>query len=157
MFVLFFTGSLIPSYIRDSAVAIVVYDVTSRESFDGADKWMEDVRQERSGDEVIIVLVGNKTDLADKRQISFEQGEAKAKQYGVLFYETSAKAGYNIKALFKQIASLLIPEVPSDVTASAAGANSTTEENGIVAGSVQVVDMNASANSADQNQGGCAC
>ena len=131
--------------------------MTSRESFDGADKWIEDVRQERSGDEVIIVLVGNKTDLADKRQITFEQGETKAKQFGVLFYETSAKAGYNIKALFKQIASLLIPEVPPEVTASAAG-TSTTEENGIVAGSVQVVDMNASAaDSTEQKQGGCGC
>jgi len=149
--------SLIPSYIRDSAVAIVVYDVTSRESFDGADKWMEDVRQERSGDEVIIVLVGNKTDLADKRQISFEQGEAKAKQYGVLFYETSAKAGYNIKALFKHIASLLIPEVPSEVTASAAGTGATTEDSGIIAGTVQVVDMNATAGNTSEQGGGCAC
>lgn len=60
--------SLIPSYIRDSSVAIVVYDVTSRESFKATSKWVEDVRAER-GNEVIIALVGNKTDLNDKRYV----------------------------------------------------------------------------------------
>lgn len=153
---------MIPSYIRDSAVAIVVYDVASRESFDGTDKWIEDVRTERSGDDVIIVLVGNKTDLADKRQISFEQGEAKAKQYGVLFYETSAKAGYNIKALFKQIASMLIPEAPAEAAAApgaGTAAAGTTDEHGIISGTAQVVDLNASAsNTAGQSNGGwCSC
>ena len=60
--------SLIPSYIRDSSVAIVVYDVTNRESFKSTSKWVEDVRAER-GNEVIIALVGNKTDLNDKRYV----------------------------------------------------------------------------------------
>lgn len=74
--------SLIPSYIRDSSVAVVVYDVTSeqplssyekhkltsigRVSFQNTAKWVDDVRAER-GNDVIIVLVGNKTDLNDKR------------------------------------------------------------------------------------------
>lgn len=140
----------------------MVYDVTSRESFDGTDKWIEDVRTERSGDDVILVLVGNKTDLADKRQISFEQGEAKAKQYGVLFYETSAKAGYNIKALFKQIAGMLIPEAPpaaATAPGTGAAAAGTTDEHGIISGTAQVVDLNASAPSAagQSNGGWCSC
>lgn len=58
--------SLIPSYIRDSSVAVVVYDVSNRLSFLNTSKWIEEVRTERAGD-VIIVLVGNKTDLVDKR------------------------------------------------------------------------------------------
>lgn len=102
--------SLIPSYIRDSSVAIVVYDVTSRTSFAGCDKWIEDVRAERSTD-VVIVLVGNKTDLSDKRQVAYEEGEQKAKHFNIQFIETSAKAGYNIKPLFRKVASVLIPEV----------------------------------------------
>jgi Ras-related protein Rab-6A len=52
-------------------------------------------------------LVGNKTDLTEKRQVSFEQGEQKAKESNVLFIETSAKGGYNVKALFKKIAQSL--------------------------------------------------
>jgi GTPase SAR1 family protein len=45
-------------------------------------------------------LVGNKTDLADKRQVSTEDGERKAKELNVMFIETSAKAGYNVKQVF---------------------------------------------------------
>merc|ERR1712137_106684 len=58
--------SLIPSYIRDSSVAVVVFDITNRKTFLNTSKWIEDVRTER-GNDVIIVLVGNKTDLNDKR------------------------------------------------------------------------------------------
>ncbi|KAI3618532.1 hypothetical protein CBS9595_002895 [Malassezia furfur] len=106
--------SLIPSYIRDSSVAIVVYDVTStcaahadRDSFKATAKWVEDVRAER-GNEVIVALVGNKDDLGDKREVSTEEGEQRAQEYNnVLFLETSAKAGHNVKALFKKIAQAL--------------------------------------------------
>eukprot|EP00258_Populus_trichocarpa_P021134 XP_024437153.1 ras-related protein RABH1e [Populus trichocarpa] len=58
--------SLIPSYIRDSSVAVIVFDVASRQSFLNTSKWIEEVRTER-GSDVIIVLVGNKTNLVEKR------------------------------------------------------------------------------------------
>merc|ERR1719482_49379 len=95
--------SLIPSYIRDSSVAVVVYDTTARASFLDSAKWIADVRAER-GDDVVVVLVGNKTDLADRRQVSVEEGEAKARAERVLFVETSAKAGVNVKRLFRDVA-----------------------------------------------------
>jgi len=98
--------SLIPSYIRDSSVAVVVYEISNRASFLNTTKWIEDVRAER-GNDVVIMLVGNKTDLADRRQVSTEEGEQKATEHGVMFIETSAKAGYNIKALFRKIAAAL--------------------------------------------------
>ncbi|EEB09805.2 GTPase Ryh1 [Schizosaccharomyces japonicus yFS275] len=98
--------SLIPSYIRDSSVAIIVYDITNHNSFVNTEKWIDDVRAERS-DDVIIVLVGNKTDLAEKRQVSLEEGEQKAKELGIMHMETSAKAGYNVKQLFRRIAQML--------------------------------------------------
>nr|CAG4643744.1 EOG090X01NX [Lepidurus arcticus] len=88
--------SLIPSYIRDSTVAVVVYDITNANSFHQTSKWIDDVRTER-GSDVIIMLVGNKTDLADKRQVPTEEGERKARELNVMFIETSAKAGYNVK------------------------------------------------------------
>ncbi|KAF3835746.1 hypothetical protein F7725_028304, partial [Dissostichus mawsoni] len=88
--------SLIPSYIRDSTVAVVVYDITNVNSFQQTSKWIEDVRTER-GSDVIIMLVGNKTDLSDKRQITIEEGEQRAKELSVMFIETSAKTGYNVK------------------------------------------------------------
>ncbi|MBN3275491.1 RAB6B protein, partial [Polyodon spathula] len=88
--------SLIPSYIRDSTIAVVVYDITNLNSFQQTSKWIDDVRTER-GSDVIIMLVGNKTDLADKRQITTEEGEQRAKELSVMFIETSAKTGYNVK------------------------------------------------------------
>lgn len=95
--------SLIPSYIRDSSVAVIVYDVSNRQSFLNTARWVEEVRTER-GNDVIVMLVGNKTDLVDKRQVSIEEGDAKAKELQVMFIETSSKAGFNIKALFRKIA-----------------------------------------------------
>ncbi|KUF94165.1 Vacuolar protein sorting-associated protein 13C [Phytophthora nicotianae] len=97
---------LIPSYIRDSSVAVVVYDITNRASFLNTSKWIEDVRTER-GQDVVIMLVGNKTDISDRRQVSIEEGSDKAKEENVMFIETSAKAGYNIKALFRKLATVL--------------------------------------------------
>ncbi|GJD09173.1 Ras-related protein RABH1d [Galdieria sulphuraria] len=65
--------SLIPSYIRDSSVAVIVYDVTNRASFLSVNRWLEEVKNER-GEDVVLVLVGNKTDQAERRQVSTEEG-----------------------------------------------------------------------------------
>ncbi|KAK0497197.1 ras family-domain-containing protein [Armillaria luteobubalina] len=104
--------SLIPSYIRDSSVAIVVFDITNRQSFLSTTKWIDDVRSER-GSDAIIVLVGNKADLSDKRQVTLEEATAKATQLEILFMETSAKAGHNVKSLFKKIA-MSLPGMEKD-------------------------------------------
>ncbi|EJU05313.1 ras-domain-containing protein [Dacryopinax primogenitus] len=98
--------SLIPSYIRDSSVAIVVFDITNRASFLSTTKWIDDVRSERGGD-VIIVLVGNKADLSNDRQVTQEEAQQKSTELDIIYMETSAKAGHNVKTLFKKIAMLL--------------------------------------------------
>lgn len=99
--------SLIPSYIRDSHVAVVVYDITSKKSFELVDKWIEDVKAER-GENVVLCLIGNKNDFVDNRQVSIEDGEKKSKDLGCqIFLETSTKLGYNVKTLFKKIAKTL--------------------------------------------------
>ena len=91
--------------IRDSSVAVVVYDVSSRSSFASTSKWIGGARRARH--DVVIALVGNKTDLVDRREVSVEEGDRKAKEENVLFVETSAKAGFNVKALFRKIAAAL--------------------------------------------------
>jgi Ras-related protein Rab-6A len=114
--------SLIPSYIRDSSVAVVVYDITSQKSFQQTRKWVDDVRGER-GNDVIIVLVGNKTDLNDKREVTAQQGEEEAKKHNLMFIETSAKVGHNVKTLFKRIAQAL-PGMEGENSATQGAANS---------------------------------
>merc|ERR1712000_245963 len=131
--------SLIPSYIRDSSVAVVTYDVTNRKSFDQTRKWVDDVRGER-GNDVIIVLVGNKTDLNDKREVTTQQGEEEAKKNNLMFIETSAKVGHNVKNLFRRIAQAL-PGMDGAEGSTAAGN--------------QMIDVNI--NPTPANQEGCAC
>ncbi|ONM57462.1 hypothetical protein Zm00014a_016411 [Zea mays] len=136
--------SLIPSYIRDSSVAVIVFDVASRQSFLNTSKWIDEVRTER-GSDVIIVLVGNKTDLVDKRQVSIEEGEGKAKDLGVMFIETSAKAGFNIKALFRKIAAAL----PGMETLSSAKQEDMVD--------VNLRSGNANSSQSQAQAGGCSC
>lgn len=99
--------ALAPSYIRDSQVAVVVYDVSSRASFLNVPQWIADARAVQ-GSDAVLALVGNKSDLGADRQVSLEEAEAKARDLGVMvFLETSAREGHNIKALFHRLASAL--------------------------------------------------
>ena len=107
--------SLIPSYIRDSQVAVVVYDITNLPSFEQTSKWIEDVRNER-GENVLVVLVGNKVDLESMRQVPTEMAENLAKDLNTLFIETSAKCGYNVRQLFKRIGDSL-PDLDTELRA----------------------------------------
>lgn len=59
-------------------------------------KWIDDAKAIR-GNDLLIILVGNKIDMAEKRQVGTEEGQALAKELGVMFIETSAKAGINIR------------------------------------------------------------
>lgn len=101
--------SLIPSYIRDSHVAVICYDITNKNSFLNTEKWINDVKLERNND-VIIILVGNKSDLSkEKRKVSIEECEDLHKKIGSKFFiETSTKTNQNIKKLFKKIAYSLL-------------------------------------------------
>nr|XP_036588591.1 Ras family protein [Colletotrichum truncatum]KAF6799964.1 Ras family protein [Colletotrichum truncatum] len=131
--------SLIPSYIRDSSVAVVVYDISNAKSFQNTKKWIDDVRAER-GNDVIIVLVGNKTDLNDKREVTTQQGEDEAKKNNLMFVETSAKLGHNVKTLFKRIAQALPGMEGTDAAQQA---------------SSQMIDVKTTP--AQSSQEGCAC
>ena len=122
---------------------MVVYDITNANSFHQTSKWIDDVRTER-GSDVIIMLVGNKTDLSDKRQVSTEEGERKAKELNVMFIETSAKAGYNVKQLFRRVAAAL-----PGMEASEAGAGSKPDMTEVVLKDTPVPER--------QMESGCTC
>lgn len=102
--------SLIPSYLRDTAASVVVFDLTNRRSFDNITHWVEEVWKER-GEEVVIVLVGNKSDLAENRVVTPEEANKLAAELKIALYiEASAKTGAKIEELFARLARLLPTE-----------------------------------------------
>jgi small GTP-binding protein len=98
------------AFYKGSKGAFVVYDITRKESFINIDKWIGELKTNGS-DDILIVLVGNKTDLEDKREVLTEEVEKKAKQYGIAFCETSALNGQNIEHAFD----ILIEQILKDV------------------------------------------
>ena len=87
---------LIPSYVRNSSIVFLIYDISVKTSFDNIPKWISFIR---SIENTTLVLCGNKIDL-DKREVTKEEGEALAQKEGIAFYETSAKTGDGIKSMF---------------------------------------------------------
>ena len=86
---------LIPSYVRNSSIVFLVYDVSKRTSFEHINDWIEFVRNiERT----TMVLIGNKIDL--NREVEKNEGEELAQKEGLIFFECSAKNNENIKNLF---------------------------------------------------------
>ena len=99
--------SLIKSFYRNSSLAIIVYSINNINSFDDIDLWIKELKINSSPD-IKLILVGNKSDLEERREVQYEEGEKLAKDYGfVHFIETSAKTGENIKNLFIKAASVL--------------------------------------------------
>ncbi len=99
--------SLITNFYRSSSMAIIVYAINKRDSFKDLSLWIKELKLNNSPDTKII-LVGNKLDLQDNRQITYEEGQKFAEDYGFVdFFETSAKTGENIKKMFIKIANIL--------------------------------------------------
>ena len=92
--------SLIPMYIRDANIIIVVYDITNKESFTHTEHWVNETKDLKRED-AIFVLVGNKIDLEDKRAVTKKEAEEFATEKGFLFYEVSAKTGEQVNELFE--------------------------------------------------------
>ena len=90
------------AYYKGAKGAFIVYDITRKNSFDSIDKWVNDLTA--SADKKLTILViGNKCDLEDQRQVTKEQGEAKASSLQVAFLETSALSGENLNKAFEMM------------------------------------------------------
>ncbi|XP_065176193.1 ras-related protein Rab-10-like [Sycon ciliatum] len=99
------------SYYRGAMGIMLVYDVTNQKSFDNINKWLNNIREHASAD-VERMLLGNKCDMEGKRVISKEQGETIAEEYGIRFFETSAKANVNIEEAFLTLARDILKKTP---------------------------------------------
>jgi small GTP-binding protein len=95
--------SITRAYYKNSVCALVVYDISSRDSFNNVTSWIEDCKNQ-SPKTIFMVLVGNKCDLEDKRQVSYEEGKELADKNELLFFESSAKDGINVDEIFENSA-----------------------------------------------------
>ena len=95
--------SLLPSYIRDTSLALVAYDVTKRATYNAALNLVEKVRKAH-GQDVFILLVANKCDVtSSERQIKFDEGSKKAKELGIAYAETSAQNSVGVRSAFERL------------------------------------------------------
>ena len=91
--------SITRSYYRGAAGALLVYDITRRETFEHLASWLEDARQ-HANPNMTIMLIGNKSDLSHRRAVTTEEGAAFAREHGLIFLETSAKTAHNVEDAF---------------------------------------------------------
>ena len=100
-------------YYKSSVCALVVYDITNRKSFDNVIEWIEECKN-NGPQTVTMVLVGNKSDLKEMRNISYEEGEELANRFNMMFFETSALNGDNIDKLFNDTAETIVKKMENN-------------------------------------------
>ena len=99
--------NIISSYYRGAQGIILVYDITDLDSFNNLNSWLIEIEKNASKN-AYKILIGNKSDLENERKVQFSQGEEFEKQYGMKFFETSAKNSINVIEAFTAITKELI-------------------------------------------------
>uniref|UniRef100_K3Y200 Ras-related protein RHN1 n=1 Tax=Setaria italica TaxID=4555 RepID=K3Y200_SETIT len=105
--------SLAPMYYRGAAAAVVVFDITSTDSYMRAKRWVDEIQRQAGNPHLVMALVGNKVDLEERRQVGTQEAMDYAEANGLLFTETSAKTAQNVSELFHELAERLVELRPS--------------------------------------------
>jgi len=106
--------SITRSYYRGAAGALLVYDITRRETFNHLTSWLDDARQ-HSNSNMTIMLIGNKSDLEHRRAVSVEEGQQFANEHQLIFLETSAKTAANVEEAFINTAKKIYEKIQQGV------------------------------------------
>lgn len=138
--------SITRSYYRGAAGALLVYDITRRETFNHLTRWLEEARQNANSN-MVIMLIGNKADLEHRRAVSFEEGKKFADDNGLIFLETSAKTAKNVEEAFCNTAAKIYQNIESGAL------DVTNEAHGIKVGVTQTQTATGASTSSNQ-QGG---
>ena len=92
---------------ENKVCALIVYEIDKRESFENVTKWIEDLKK-YAPKTISIVLIGNKCDLTEKREVSENEGREFAEKNGMLFFETSTKTGKNVEEVLNVSLALIV-------------------------------------------------
>nr|XP_015818566.2 ras-related protein Rab-5C [Nothobranchius furzeri] len=111
--------SLAPMYYRGAQAAIVVYDITNKDTFERAQNWVKELQRQANPD-IVIALAGNKADISDKRAVEHQEAQAYADNSSLLFMETSAKTAVNVNEVFIAVAKKLPKSDPQGRSGQAA-------------------------------------
>jgi len=106
--------SITRSYYRGAAGALLVYDVTRRDTFEHVGRWLEEARDNAQGS-MVVMLIGNKSDLEHRRAVQYDEGRAFADEHGLIFAETSAKTAENVEGAFVDTAEKIYENILSGV------------------------------------------
>merc|ERR1711934_325702 len=101
--------SMGPMYYRGAAAAILVFDITSEDSFQSLQQWIDELRN-NSDENIILAIACNKCDLSAQRAVALKRAQDYAKSVGAIVHETSAKASKGIEDLFVDISKAIIAE-----------------------------------------------
>jgi Ras-related protein Rab-2A len=105
--------SITRSYYRGASGALLVYDISRRDTFNHVTRWLEEARANASAN-LVIMLIGNKCDL-ERREVSYEEGDKFARENGLIFRETSAKTAQNVEEAFIQTARKIYENIQNNV------------------------------------------
>ena len=98
------------SYYRGAAGAILVYDITRRQTFSHITSWLQDAKN-LTNPQTVMMLIGNKQDLEQSREVSYEEASKLAEENGLLFYECSGKTGCNVEEAFVETAKTIYENI----------------------------------------------
>ena len=136
------------SYYKGAHAILIVFDITDRDSFDHIRNWMADI-DKFAKEGVLMILVGNKCDLSNKRQVTMEEAKEIANKYGIKYIETSAKDTINIDDLFISTAKYLLSK---QISGTGSGRGTQNGKNGI-----DLMNNNNNQVNNNQNAGGFCC
>jgi len=133
-----------PIYYRDANGALLVYDITDRDSFDRVQIWVKELRK-MLGENIVLVIVGNKCDLERQRKVTQEEAEAYASSVGAEHFFTSAKLSKGVKELFLELTKKLLQHSETQHRAGVAPKSDS--------GTISIRDDDGSGS----NEDGCSC
>ncbi|ODM91234.1 Ras-related protein Rab-10 [Orchesella cincta] len=105
------------SYYRGAMGIMLVYDITNLKSFENIAKWLRNI-DEHANEDVEKMILGNKCDMDDNRQVPKERGDAIAQEHGIKFMETSAKNNINIDRAFHELAEAILNKTSRETSSS---------------------------------------